>query len=145
MHNVRWKSHSVGRRSASESGHQAVEGSQCDNGQQGVDRAAGTGEASAGRPGETAVLGLALSEHLVVFQLFVTYGNQLANQVWAPAVPAMEELHPKSSDQERSKFIREKYSRGRYRRVHVLTTSQSHMDQVCPSAAGSTFLCPGVR
>uniref|UniRef100_H3C5S6 Arf-GAP with Rho-GAP domain, ANK repeat and PH domain-containing protein 1-like n=1 Tax=Tetraodon nigroviridis TaxID=99883 RepID=H3C5S6_TETNG len=62
-------------------------------------------------------------------QLFVTYGNRLSTQVWAPAVPAVEQLQPDSSDEERSKFIQEKYSRGRYRRVHALAYSQPLMDQ----------------
>ena len=64
------------------------------------------------------------------FQLFVTYGNQLANQVWAPAVPAAEQLSPESTDVERSKFIQDKYNKGRYRRVHTLASSPSMMDQV---------------
>lgn len=63
-------------------------------------------------------------------QLFLTYGNQLANQVWAPAVPATEQLRPESSDEERLKFIQDKYSKGRYRRVHALTSSHSQMNQV---------------
>lgn len=67
---------------------------------------------------------------LFLFQLFVAYGNRLANQVWAPAVPAVEQLRPDSSDEERSKFIQDKYSRGRYRRVHALASSHSLMDQV---------------
>lgn len=67
---------------------------------------------------------------LILSQLFVTHGNQLANQVWAPAVSATEKLRPESSDKERSKFIQDKYSRGRYRRVHPLTAYESLMDQV---------------
>ncbi|XP_035530711.1 arf-GAP with Rho-GAP domain, ANK repeat and PH domain-containing protein 2-like, partial [Morone saxatilis] len=64
-----------------------------------------------------------------LIQLFVTYGNRLANQVWAPVVPAAEQLRPDSSDEERSKFIRDKYCGGRYRRVHILASSHSLMDQ----------------
>lgn len=71
-----------------------------------------------------------ISNELFFFQLFVTYGNQLANQIWAPAVPAVEQLLPDSSDEERSKFIQNKYCRGRYRRVHVLASSHTLMDQV---------------
>lgn len=67
---------------------------------------------------------------LILFQLFVTHGNRLANQVWAAAVPAAEQLLPESPDEERSKFIQDKYGRGRYRRVHPLTSSLSLMDQV---------------
>lgn len=68
--------------------------------------------------------------NLLLFQLFVSYGNRLANQVWAPAVPAMEQLRPESSDEERLNFIQDKYSRGRYRRVHALISSHALMDQV---------------
>ncbi|XP_047199620.1 arf-GAP with Rho-GAP domain, ANK repeat and PH domain-containing protein 1 isoform X1 [Hippoglossus stenolepis] len=64
-----------------------------------------------------------------LLQLFVTYGNRLANQVWAASVPAAEQLIPDSSDEDRSKFIQDKYSRGRYRRVHPLTSCLSLMDQ----------------
>ncbi|XP_044078447.1 arf-GAP with Rho-GAP domain, ANK repeat and PH domain-containing protein 1 [Siniperca chuatsi] len=87
-----------------------------------------------------------------VIQLFVTYGNRLANQVWAPAVPAAEQLRPESSDEERSKFIQDKYSRGRYRRVHALTSSHSLMDQrlrqvVCGDDVEETMslICSGAK
>ncbi|XP_070773991.1 arf-GAP with Rho-GAP domain, ANK repeat and PH domain-containing protein 1 isoform X2 [Enoplosus armatus] len=87
-----------------------------------------------------------------VIQLFVTYGNRLANQVWAPAVPAADQLRPESSDVERSKFIQDKYSRGRYRRVHPLTSSHSLMDQrlrqvVCGDDIEETMslICSGVK
>ncbi|XP_047235774.1 arf-GAP with Rho-GAP domain, ANK repeat and PH domain-containing protein 1 isoform X3 [Girardinichthys multiradiatus] len=64
-----------------------------------------------------------------LIQLFVTYGNWLANQVWAPAVPAVEQLHPESTEEERSTFIQNKYSRGRYRRIHALASSRFMMNQ----------------
>ncbi|XP_034538919.1 arf-GAP with Rho-GAP domain, ANK repeat and PH domain-containing protein 1 [Notolabrus celidotus] len=64
-----------------------------------------------------------------LIKLFVAYGNRLANQVWAPAVPAVEQLRPDSSEEERSKFIQDKYSMGRYKRVHAMASSQSLMDQ----------------
>lgn len=66
---------------------------------------------------------------VALIQLFVSYGNHTANQIWAPVVPAMEQLSPDSSDEERSKFIHDKYSRGRYRRLHALSSSQDLMDQ----------------
>lgn len=72
-----------------------------------------------------------------LLQLFVTYGNRLANQIWAPAVPGAEQLLPESTDEQRSRFIKDKYSRGRYRRVHALVSSQSAMDQVCFKATGA--------
>ncbi|XP_054610513.1 arf-GAP with Rho-GAP domain, ANK repeat and PH domain-containing protein 1 isoform X2 [Dunckerocampus dactyliophorus] len=64
-----------------------------------------------------------------LIQLFVTYGNRLANQVWAPLVPPAEQIRPESSDEHRSKFIQDKYSRGRYRRVHALASSSGLMQQ----------------
>ncbi|XP_045896923.1 arf-GAP with Rho-GAP domain, ANK repeat and PH domain-containing protein 1 isoform X2 [Micropterus dolomieu] len=87
-----------------------------------------------------------------LIQLFVNYGNSLANQVWAPAVPAAERLRPESSDKQRSKFIQDKYSRGRYRRVHALTSSPSQMDQrlrqvVLGDDVGETMslICSGAK
>ncbi|XP_040907249.1 arf-GAP with Rho-GAP domain, ANK repeat and PH domain-containing protein 1 [Toxotes jaculatrix] len=87
-----------------------------------------------------------------LIQLFVTYGNWLANQVWAAAVPAAEQLLPESSDEERSKFIQDKYSRGRYRQVHPLTSSDSLMFQrlcevVCSDAIEETMslICSGAK
>ncbi|KAM4544992.1 arf-GAP with Rho-GAP domain, ANK repeat and PH domain-containing protein 1 isoform 2-T2 [Odontesthes bonariensis] len=87
-----------------------------------------------------------------LIQLFVTYGNRLANQVWAPAVPAAEQLSPESTDVERSKFIQDKYSRGRYRRVHALASSVSMMDQrlcqvVCSKDVEETMslICSGAK
>ncbi|KAM8741507.1 arf-GAP with Rho-GAP domain, ANK repeat and PH domain-containing protein 1 isoform 2-T3 [Acanthopagrus schlegelii] len=87
-----------------------------------------------------------------LIQLFLTYGNQLANQVWAPAVPATEQLRPESSDEERLKFIQDKYSKGRYRRVHALTSSHSQMNQrlrqvVCGDDVEETMslICSGAK
>ncbi|XP_018517421.1 arf-GAP with Rho-GAP domain, ANK repeat and PH domain-containing protein 1 [Lates calcarifer] len=87
-----------------------------------------------------------------LIQLFVTYGNRLANQVWAAAVPAAEQLLPEASDEERSKFIQDKYSRGRYRRVHALASSHSLMDQrlrevVCSDNVEETMslICSGTK
>ncbi|CAN9501222.1 unnamed protein product [Ophioblennius macclurei] len=87
-----------------------------------------------------------------LLQLFVGYGNQLANQVWAPAVPQQEQLRPDATDEERSKFIQDKYSRGRYRRVHPLSSSPSMMEQrllqvVCTDDVTETMslICSGVK
>ncbi|XP_008277690.1 arf-GAP with Rho-GAP domain, ANK repeat and PH domain-containing protein 1 [Stegastes partitus] len=87
-----------------------------------------------------------------LIQLFVTYGNRLANQMWAPVVPPAEQLHPESTDAERSQFIQDKYSRGRYRRVHALTSSPSMMDQrlrqvVCSKNVEETMslICSGAK
>ncbi|XP_040007483.1 arf-GAP with Rho-GAP domain, ANK repeat and PH domain-containing protein 1 isoform X2 [Xiphias gladius] len=87
-----------------------------------------------------------------LIQLFVTYGNWLANQVWAAAVPAAEQLLPESSNEERSKFIQDKYSKGRYRRAHSLTSSPSLMIQrlrevVCSDSIEETMslICSGAK
>ncbi|XP_029375449.1 arf-GAP with Rho-GAP domain, ANK repeat and PH domain-containing protein 1 isoform X2 [Echeneis naucrates] len=87
-----------------------------------------------------------------LIQLFVLYGNRLANQVWAATVPAAEQLLPDASDEERSKFILDKYSRGRYRRVHALTSSASLMDQrLCEVVCGDdieetmSLICSGAK
>ncbi|XP_019219136.1 uncharacterized protein LOC102077808 isoform X2 [Oreochromis niloticus] len=87
-----------------------------------------------------------------LIQLFVTYGNQLANQVWAPVVPAAEQLRPECTDEERSKFIKAKYSGGRYRRVHALASFPSMMEQrlyqvVCTDDVEETMslICSGAK
>ncbi|XP_074528477.1 arf-GAP with Rho-GAP domain, ANK repeat and PH domain-containing protein 1 [Halichoeres trimaculatus] len=87
-----------------------------------------------------------------LIQLFITYGNRLANQVWAPVVPAEEQLRPESSEEERSKFIQDKYKRGRYRRVHALASSKPLMDQrlrqvVCGDDIEETMslICSGAK
>ncbi|XP_076605795.1 arf-GAP with Rho-GAP domain, ANK repeat and PH domain-containing protein 1 [Chaetodon auriga] len=87
-----------------------------------------------------------------LIQLFVSYGNRLANQVWAPAVPAGEQLRPESSDEDRSTFIQDKYSRGRYRRVHALAPSRTLMDErlrqvVCGVDVEETMslICSGAK
>lgn len=119
-------------RSTSSSGQQPVKGTQSEDGQQGLDWATHTGEGGLNHShrwgGFTGYPWLLTP--FIVSQLFVTYGNRLANQVWAAAVPAAEQLLPEASDEERSKFIQDKYSRGRYRRVHALASSHSLMDQV---------------
>nr|XP_061818781.1 arf-GAP with Rho-GAP domain, ANK repeat and PH domain-containing protein 1-like [Nerophis lumbriciformis] len=85
-------------------------------------------------------------------QLFVTYGNRLANQVWAPLVPLFEQLRPESSDEQRSNFIQDKYRKGRYRRVHALASSSDLMQQrmrevVCGSDVEETMalICSGAK
>ncbi|KAM9846712.1 arf-GAP with Rho-GAP domain, ANK repeat and PH domain-containing protein 1 isoform 2-T2 [Aulostomus maculatus] len=87
-----------------------------------------------------------------LIQLFVAYGNQLANQVWAPAVPVTEQLRPESSDEERSKFIQDKYSKGCYRRVYALMYSQSLLDRrLCEVVHGDDveetmlLICSGAK
>ncbi|XP_054586989.2 arf-GAP with Rho-GAP domain, ANK repeat and PH domain-containing protein 1 isoform X2 [Nothobranchius furzeri] len=64
-----------------------------------------------------------------LIQLFITYGNHLANQVWASTVPAREQLHPQSTDEERSTFVQNKYRKGCYKRLHALSSSRSMMNQ----------------
>ncbi|KAM8899811.1 arf-GAP with Rho-GAP domain, ANK repeat and PH domain-containing protein 1 isoform 2-T2 [Spinachia spinachia] len=88
----------------------------------------------------------------LLIQLFVAHGNRLANRVWAPAVPAAQQLSPGSSDKERSKFIQAKYRLGCYRRVHTLTSSFSLMDQrlrqvVCGDDVEETMslICSGAK
>ncbi|XP_055082584.1 arf-GAP with Rho-GAP domain, ANK repeat and PH domain-containing protein 1-like [Periophthalmus magnuspinnatus] len=87
-----------------------------------------------------------------LIQLFVSLGNRAANQIWAPVVPATEQLSPHSSDEERSKFIHDKYAKGRYRRLHALSSSQDLMDQrlrevVCGDDVDETLslICSGAK
>ncbi|XP_077360520.1 arf-GAP with Rho-GAP domain, ANK repeat and PH domain-containing protein 1 isoform X2 [Festucalex cinctus] len=87
-----------------------------------------------------------------LIQLFVAHGNRLANQVWAPLVPSAEQIGPEASDESRSKFIQDKYSKGRYRRVHALASSAELMQQrlrevVCGGDVEETFslICSGSK
>ncbi|CAL8238511.1 unnamed protein product, partial [Lota lota] len=90
------------------------------------------------------------SEPLI--QLFVCYGNRVANQIWSPAVPADEQLLPAASDEERSEFIRNKYARGRYRKPHPLASSPALLYQrLCKVVCGEdieetmALLCSGAK
>ncbi|XP_019747482.1 arf-GAP with Rho-GAP domain, ANK repeat and PH domain-containing protein 1 [Hippocampus comes] len=85
-------------------------------------------------------------------QLFVAHGNRLANRVWAPLIPAAEKIGPEASDESRSKFIQDKYGKGRYRRVHALASSAEAMQQrlrevVCGGDVEETFslICSGSK
>ncbi|KAM9788515.1 arf-GAP with Rho-GAP domain, ANK repeat and PH domain-containing protein 1 [Neosynchiropus ocellatus] len=87
-----------------------------------------------------------------LMQLFVAYGNRLANQVWAPAVPAAEQLSPDASDSVRSEFIQKKYSLGRYKRLHALAMSPQLMGErlrevVCSNDIEETMalICSGAK
>ncbi|XP_029925434.1 arf-GAP with Rho-GAP domain, ANK repeat and PH domain-containing protein 1 [Myripristis murdjan] len=87
-----------------------------------------------------------------LMQLFVSHGNQLANQVWAPVVPAAEQIRPEASDEERSKFIQNKYARGRYRRPHPLASCNTLMNKrLCEVVCGNdieetmALLCSGAK
>ncbi|XP_049598018.1 arf-GAP with Rho-GAP domain, ANK repeat and PH domain-containing protein 1 isoform X2 [Syngnathus scovelli] len=87
-----------------------------------------------------------------LIQLFVGHGNRLANQVWAPLVPSAEQIAPEASHESRSKFIRDKYSKGRYRRLHALASSPQLMQQrlrqvACGGDVEETFslLCSGSK
>ncbi|XP_077402310.1 arf-GAP with Rho-GAP domain, ANK repeat and PH domain-containing protein 1 isoform X2 [Vanacampus margaritifer] len=87
-----------------------------------------------------------------LIQLFVAHGNRLANQVWAPLVPSGEQIGPEASEESRSKFIQDKYSKGRYRRVHALASSAELMQQrlrevVCGGDVEETLslICSGSK
>lgn len=129
-------------RPTSSFGEQCVQSAQPNNGQQSLDRTTHSGgdpiaDATLGTECETIINLQNNGQETFLLQLFVTYGNRLANQIWAPAVPGAEQLLAESSNEQRSKFIKDKYTRGRYRRVHALVSSQSAMDQVCRRIMGA--------
>ncbi|KAM4620442.1 arf-GAP with Rho-GAP domain, ANK repeat and PH domain-containing protein 1 [Polymixia lowei] len=87
-----------------------------------------------------------------LIQLFIRYGNRVANQVWSPIIPASEQLHADSPTEERSKFIQDKYTRGRYRVPHPLASSHTLLNQrLCEVVCGEdveetmTLLCSGAK
>ncbi|KAJ3589188.1 hypothetical protein NHX12_010035 [Muraenolepis orangiensis] len=75
-----------------------------------------------------------------LIQLFICYGNRVANQIWSPAVPAAEHLLPTASDEERSEYIRNKYAKARYRKPHPLASSPALLYQET-----LTLLCSGAK
>ncbi|XP_030632660.1 arf-GAP with Rho-GAP domain, ANK repeat and PH domain-containing protein 1 [Chanos chanos] len=63
-----------------------------------------------------------------MIQLFLSLGNERANQFWAANVPPSEALTPSSSSEERRRFITAKYREGKYRRYHPLFGNQKELD-----------------
>ncbi|KAJ8276405.1 hypothetical protein COCON_G00081570 [Conger conger] len=87
-----------------------------------------------------------------LIQLFVQYGNKMANDIWGHNVPAAEQILPDTSPNERNAFIKAKYCTGLYRRVHPLASSQSLLNQrLCEVVSGPdipetmSLLCSGAR
>lgn len=72
-----------------------------------------------------------LISFVVLFsQLFVQYGNKVANDIWGHNVPAAEQILPDASPNERNAFIKAKYCKGLYRRAHPLASSENLLNQV---------------
>ncbi|XP_057184191.1 arf-GAP with Rho-GAP domain, ANK repeat and PH domain-containing protein 1-like [Triplophysa rosa] len=65
-----------------------------------------------------------------LIQLFLTLGNERANQFWAANVPPSEALAVDSSSEERRRFITAKYREGKYRRYHPLFGNQRELNNV---------------
>ncbi|KAI1903107.1 hypothetical protein AGOR_G00023800 [Albula goreensis] len=87
-----------------------------------------------------------------LIQLFVLYGNKAANEVWGHNVPAVEQILPDATPNERNAFIRAKYRKGLYRRAHPLASSQTLLNQrLCEVVIGPdvpetmSLLCSGAR
>ncbi|KAJ8390589.1 hypothetical protein AAFF_G00101950 [Aldrovandia affinis] len=87
-----------------------------------------------------------------LIQLFVLYGNKVANDVWGHNVPAAEQILPDATPDERNAFIKAKYNKGLYRRAHPLASSQKLLNQrlcevVCGADVSETMslLCSGAR
>ncbi|XP_036381650.1 arf-GAP with Rho-GAP domain, ANK repeat and PH domain-containing protein 1 [Megalops cyprinoides] len=87
-----------------------------------------------------------------LIQLFVLYGNKVANDVWAHNVPAAEQILPDVTPNERNAFVKAKYIQGRYRRAHPLASSQKLLNQrLCEVVVGPdipetmSLLCSGAR
>ncbi|XP_051536533.1 arf-GAP with Rho-GAP domain, ANK repeat and PH domain-containing protein 1 [Myxocyprinus asiaticus] len=87
-----------------------------------------------------------------LLQLFVLYGNKAANSVWGHNIPAVEQIGPDVSTDQRAEFILTKYCKGLYCKVHPLATNQKLLDQrlrevVCGPNVEETLslLCSGAR
>ncbi|XP_064206750.1 arf-GAP with Rho-GAP domain, ANK repeat and PH domain-containing protein 1 isoform X1 [Anguilla rostrata] len=87
-----------------------------------------------------------------LIQLFVLYGNKVANEIWGHNVPAAEQILPDATPNERNAFMKAKYCKGLYRRAHPLASSQKLLNQrLCEVVCGGdipetmSLLCSGAR
>ncbi|XP_051520901.1 arf-GAP with Rho-GAP domain, ANK repeat and PH domain-containing protein 1-like isoform X2 [Myxocyprinus asiaticus] len=76
-----------------------------------------------------------------LIQLFVTLGNERANQFWAANVPPSEALKVISSSEERRSFITAKYREGKYRRYHPLFGNQRELNNALCINVQSSDVC----
>ncbi|XP_018598568.1 arf-GAP with Rho-GAP domain, ANK repeat and PH domain-containing protein 1 isoform X1 [Scleropages formosus] len=80
-----------------------------------------------------------------LIQLFVLYGNKVANSVWGHNMPIAEQILPDASPNQRNAFIKAKYCKGLYRRPHPLAFSQKRLNQrlcevVCSPDVSETMM-----
>ncbi|TRY85124.1 hypothetical protein DNTS_006329 [Danionella cerebrum] len=76
-----------------------------------------------------------------LIQLFLSIGNERANQFWAANVPPSEELTLNSSSEERRRFITAKYREGKYRRYHPLFGNQRELNNALCINVQSSDVC----
>ncbi|XP_048018040.1 arf-GAP with Rho-GAP domain, ANK repeat and PH domain-containing protein 1 isoform X2 [Megalobrama amblycephala] len=76
-----------------------------------------------------------------LIQLFLTLGNERANQFWAANVPPSEALNLNSSSEERRRFITAKYREGKYRRYHPLFGNQRELNNALCINVQSSDVC----
>ncbi|KAI7790055.1 putative arf-GAP with Rho-GAP domain, partial [Triplophysa rosa] len=76
-----------------------------------------------------------------LIQLFLTLGNERANQFWAANVPPSEALAVDSSSEERRRFITAKYREGKYRRYHPLFGNQRELNNALCINVQSNDVC----
>lgn len=76
-----------------------------------------------------------------LIQLFLTLGNERANQFWAANVPPSEALAVDSSSEERRRFIAAKYREGKYRRYHPLFGNQRELNNALCINVQSNDVC----
>uniref|UniRef100_A0A7N8YBR7 ArfGAP with RhoGAP domain, ankyrin repeat and PH domain 3 n=1 Tax=Mastacembelus armatus TaxID=205130 RepID=A0A7N8YBR7_9TELE len=65
-----------------------------------------------------------------IVQLFITLGNDRANDFWAARLSVSEELDCDASPEQRREFITQKYREGRYRLPHPAFNSQEELLKV---------------
>ncbi|NWX27471.1 ARAP1 protein, partial [Notiomystis cincta] len=90
------------------------------------------GEHRALGPGITKVRSLKMDKKVwteELIELFLQFGNRMANQFWAANVPPSEAISPTSSSQERRRFLIAKYREGKYRHYHPLFGNQEELDR----------------
>ncbi|XP_026187108.1 arf-GAP with Rho-GAP domain, ANK repeat and PH domain-containing protein 3 isoform X1 [Mastacembelus armatus] len=75
-----------------------------------------------------------------IVQLFITLGNDRANDFWAARLSVSEELDCDASPEQRREFITQKYREGRYRLPHPAFNSQEELLKVLCSAVSEQTL-----
>ncbi|XP_078534485.1 arf-GAP with Rho-GAP domain, ANK repeat and PH domain-containing protein 2 [Lissotriton helveticus] len=62
-------------------------------------------------------------------ELFIVVGNKKANSFWAANLQPEKQLHPESTQDQRQRFITQKYKEGRFRKLLPSSLSQQQLNE----------------